>query len=57
VQRLRDSKLIKLVVTDTIPLTKEAQALGKIEVFSVAELLAEAIRRIHSADSISSLFI
>lgn len=57
IQRLRDSQLTKLAVTDTIPLSPEAQALNKIEVYSVAGLLAEAISRIHNADSISSLFI
>ncbi|HEY8280039.1 MAG TPA: ribose-phosphate pyrophosphokinase [Bdellovibrionota bacterium] len=54
--RLKESVIHKLVTTDTIPLTPEAQACGKIEVLSVAGLLGEAIRRIHYHDSVSSLF-
>lgn len=56
-KRISGSQLKKLIVTDSIPLTDEAQALGRIEVRSVANLLAEAIRRTHSSDSISSLFV
>ena len=47
--------LIKLVITDSIPLSK-AKQLPKIHVVSVAKLLAEAIRRIHDEESISCLF-
>lgn len=54
--RLKESVIKKLVTTDTIPLSPEAQASGKIEVLSVAGLLGEAIRRIHYHDSVSSLF-
>ena len=49
--------LEELIVTDTIVLTEKAAACKKIKVLSVAKLLAEAISRIHSADSVSSLFI
>lgn len=56
ISRLKDSCIKKLVCTDTIPLSAEAAACGKIEVLSVAGLLAEAIRRIHYHDSVSSLF-
>ncbi|MBI3542909.1 MAG: ribose-phosphate pyrophosphokinase [Deltaproteobacteria bacterium] len=56
VQRIRDSVLEQVIVTDTIPLRDEAAQLSKIEVLSVAGLLAEAIRRIHNYDSVSSLF-
>ncbi len=56
IARLKDSPIKKLVTTDTIPLTKDARECGKIEVLSVAGLLAEAIRRIHYHDSVSSLF-
>jgi ribose-phosphate pyrophosphokinase len=55
-KRIKDSCIEKLVCSDTIPLSAEAQATGKIVVLSVANLLAEAIRRIHSNDSVSSLF-
>jgi ribose-phosphate pyrophosphokinase len=54
--RLKESCIKKLVCTDTIPLSAEAEACGKIEQLSVAGLLGEAIRRIHFHDSVSSLF-
>ena len=47
----------RLVVTDTIPLSREGRACPKIQVLSVAKLFAEAISRIHRADSLSSLFV
>jgi len=57
VERIANSPIKKMLVSDTIPLKEEAKAIGKIEVLSVANLLGEAIRRIHTDDSISSLFI
>jgi len=57
IQRLTDSAIDEVVVTDTIPLEEEARACSKIKVLSVAKLFGEAIRRIHSADSLSSLFL
>ena len=57
VEKINQSPLQDLVVTDTIPLAKEAQLCSKIVVLSVAELLGEAIKRIHSNDSVSSLFV
>lgn len=56
ISRLLESKLEKIWVTDTIPLSEAARKSGKIEVISVAPLLAEAIRRIDGNDSVSSLF-
>jgi ribose-phosphate pyrophosphokinase len=56
IQRIRDSELGALVVTDTIPLRPEGRECEKIKVLSVAHLLAEAIRRTHLEESISSLF-
>jgi len=56
-QRIRDSVLDEVVVTDTIPLRPEVAATGKVKVLSVARLLAEAIKRIHQGDSVSSLFV
>jgi ribose-phosphate pyrophosphokinase len=53
--RIMQSPLKELIVTDTIPLPSEKRH-PKIRVVSVAALLAEAIRRIHNAESISSLF-
>jgi ribose-phosphate pyrophosphokinase len=57
IERLRNSEIEELVVTDTIPVRPEAQKSGKVNVRSVAHLLAEAIRRTHDEESISSLFL
>ncbi len=56
-ERIANSAMDELVVTDTIPLRDDARACGKIRQLSVAELLAETIRRISNEDSVSSLFI
>lgn len=55
--RINESQLVELAVTDTIPLKPEASKLDKITVLSTANVLGEAIRRIHNADSVSSLFV
>ncbi|BCA64442.1 ribose-phosphate pyrophosphokinase [Fluviibacter phosphoraccumulans] len=57
VERINESVLDELVVLDTIPLTDAAQKCSRIRQLSVAELLAETIRRISKEDSVSSLFI
>jgi ribose-phosphate pyrophosphokinase len=57
VERVSNSALDELVVTDTIPLSAAAQACGRIRQLSVASLLAETIRRIRDEDSVSSLYI
>lgn len=54
---INNSLLRSLVVTDTIPLSAEAEACEKIKVLTVAPLLGEAIRRIYNRDSVSSLFV
>lgn len=56
ISRLKESPIEKVWVTDTIPLSEVAKNCGKIEVISVAPVLAEAIKRIHGNDSVSSLF-
>ena len=56
VARIVGSVLEEVVVTDTIPLPKGAAETGKFRVLSVAALLGEAIQRIHTGDSVSSLF-
>ena len=56
VSRLKESRIEKLLVTDSIPLSEAAKASGKFEVVSVAPVVAEAIQRIHSHDSVSALF-
>ncbi|WP_404357568.1 ribose-phosphate diphosphokinase [Methylotuvimicrobium sp. KM1] len=57
IDNLRDSVLDELVVTDTIPLGLEASRIGKIRQLSVAEMLAETIRRIAVGESVSSLYV
>ena len=57
VERIEGSVLDELVVTDTIPLSEAASACGKIRQLSVAELLAESVRRISDAESLSSLYV
>jgi ribose-phosphate pyrophosphokinase len=57
VERIEKSALDELVVTDTIPLAPAAQGCGKIRQLSVAELLAETLRRISDAESVSSLYV
>jgi ribose-phosphate pyrophosphokinase len=57
IQRIVDSPIQRVIVTDTIPLSPEAAACSKIVQLSVADILAEAIYRIHNYDSVSSLFI
>ena len=56
-QRLADSKLEELVVTNTIPLRGKEELWDRIRVLPVAPLLGEAIRRIHWDESVSSLFV
>jgi len=56
-ERIENSVLSSVVVTNTIPLSDNARASSKIKVMSVASLLGEAIRRIHQKDSVSSLFV
>ena len=55
--RIENSALDELVVTDTIPLRDEARACKRIRQLSVAELMAETMRRINAEESVSSLFI
>ena len=56
VERVSNSALDELVVTDTIPLRDDAKACSRIRQLSVANLMAETIRRISDEDSVSSLF-
>ena len=57
VERIDGSVLDELVVTDTIPLSTAARACAKIRQLGVAELLAETMRRISDAESVSSLYV
>jgi ribose-phosphate pyrophosphokinase len=55
--RIENSNMKEIIVTDTIPLSEKAKACERIKVLSVAGLLSEAVRRIYYNDSVHSLFI
>jgi len=57
IERINASCLHEVVVTNTIPVEAKTAECSKLRVLSVAELLAEAIRRIHGDESVSSLFV
>ena len=57
VDNINNSVLDELVVTDTIPLSPAAEACSRIRQLSIAEMLAETIRRVSDEESVSSLFI
>lgn len=57
ISNISDSELDELVVTDTIPLSPEAQQCGKIRQLSVAQMLAETLRRMARGESVSSLYV
>jgi len=57
IDNITRSQLDELVVTDTIPLSQAARGCSKIRQLSVAELLAETIRRIAFGESVSSLYV
>ena len=56
-ERIEQSDLKEIIVTDTVPLHEKARACSRIKVLSVSGLLSEAVRRIYYNDSVSSLFI
>ena len=57
IKNIENSELDELVVTDTIPLRPDAQACTRIRQLSIAEMLAETIRRISAEESVSSMFM
>jgi ribose-phosphate pyrophosphokinase len=57
IEKINASPIEELVVTNSVPLQPQAQKCKKIKVLSVARLIAEAIRRTHDEQSISSLFV
>jgi ribose-phosphate pyrophosphokinase len=57
VERISDSDIQTLVVSNTIPLSEKARGCDKIRVLSVSKLLAESIQRCHTGSSVSSLFV
>jgi len=56
VDRLQNSPIDEIVVTDTIPLNEKAKKLKNVRILSVSQLLGEAIRRIHENKSVSEIF-
>jgi ribose-phosphate pyrophosphokinase len=55
IQRLNESNIIKIIVTDTIDIPKEKQ-IDKMEIVSVGNIFGEAVNRIHNGESVSALF-
>ena len=55
-ENIRGSQLDELVVTDTIPLCEEAKNLSQIRQLTIADLLAESMRRVSNEESISAMF-
>ena len=47
----------KLIVTDTIPLSDDAKSCDRIEIMTMSNVLAEAIRRVNEEESLSSMFL
>jgi ribose-phosphate pyrophosphokinase len=57
ISNIENSELDELIVTDTIPLGEEAKNCSRIRVLSVAQMLAETIRRMSEGESVSSLYV
>ena len=57
IENIENSALDEIVVTNSIPLSEEAQACSKIRQLSIAEMLAETMRRISQEESVSSMFV
>jgi len=57
VERIEQSVLEEVVVTNSIAPSRAARESNKIRTLSIGKLLGEAIRRIHNSDSVSSLFV
>lgn len=56
VDRLNNSSIDEVVVADTVPLSEESKKIRNLKVLTVAELLGEAIHRIHNDESVSEIF-
>ena len=56
IQRINNSQLDRVVATNSMPMQEKEQECPKIKALSIAELFADAIKRIHNEDSVSSLF-
>ena len=56
IKNIQKSKIKKLIITDTIDNSKKIKKANKIQVLSISQLMAEAIKRISNSTSVSSLF-
>jgi ribose-phosphate pyrophosphokinase len=57
IDRIKASPIEEVVVTNSIPISSDKRAIGRVTVLTVAPLLGEAIRRIHDEESVSTLFV
>ena len=57
IEKIKESALSKVLVTNSIPLSEEKRRCEKIVVLPIAELMAKAIRNIHEEASVTSLFV
>ncbi len=55
-KNIAESKIDEVIITDSIPLSDEIKAVGKVKQLTLAPMLAEAIRRISNEESISAMF-
>jgi ribose-phosphate pyrophosphokinase len=55
-KNIAESVIDEVIITDSIPLSDEIRALGKVKQLTLAPMLAEAIRRISNEESISAMF-
>ena len=55
-ENIKNSVIDEVIVTDSVPLTEELKAIDKIKVLTLADMLAETIRRVSNEESISALF-
>jgi len=55
IERLNDSMIKKIIITDTISITKDKK-IDKIQIISVASIFGEAVNRVHNGESVSALF-
>jgi len=56
IQRINNSQLARVIATNSMPMQEKEQDCAKLKTLSIGELFADAIKRIHNDDSVSSLF-
>ncbi|MCP3674957.1 MAG: ribose-phosphate pyrophosphokinase [Gammaproteobacteria bacterium] len=57
IENIKNSKIDRIIVTDTIPLSEEAKSCDRIRQISLSPMLAEAMRRVNTEESLSSMFL